>query len=839
MRKQKNWNQNWMLLCLCVLLLCTSEAWADFTVSDPIPVGLPVNRTCQAFGRNYSSPEITPDGLSFYFSSERLDGLGGQDLYVTTRESLDAPWSEAVNLGVTVNSGKDERSPVLTADELELYFSCGAWDQGQIYVCRRASRDDPWGQAALLGPQINSTGGASGPSLSPDGLSLYFRDGKRAGGTKDYFWVSRRPSPKADWSAPKRVKIDLGGINRQFLDTPRVSSDELSLYFSVGVWNVGFTGVDFDLYVATRPTRESPWGRATDLGPNVNSPHIQEYDPALAPDQMTLYFTRHSKIYKSVRQSTDEPFGLAVPLGGGTDWDARLSADGLALYFASDRAGSVGDFDIWVALRESYESPWQEPVNLGPNINTVNSEREPCVSADGLELYFASMVASGNSDLFVSRRATRDDPWGPDVRLGYGINSHGLEISPVLSRDGQTLYFSSNMRTGGNGWLDFYKTQKSVTTNASGESVVSWSEPVNLGRSNSGRFEYSLTASKDGQWLSFLRDVKSTNDEHLMLSRRRPDGQWGSPRNLTREFNLNMNQPNLMVDPKLSADGRAILMTRRDANALESGDIWQMDVRPVVDLNRDGWVSEMDRVALDHHLGQDLSWYDIAPPFGDGIIDEQDLAELEQWMGQEQNDPSLQAYWKLDETEGTIAWDSVGDRHGTLSNEPTWQLDSGLFGGALQFDGTNDHLTLPHVLDLSEGPFTLMLWIKGGMPGQVVLSQADGADLLMIDAATGVLATEVLAFDQWLPFLSESVVTDNHWHHLRLIWDGADRILYVDDVEVFQGTLKFQPSQLGLTIGAGKDLAEGSFWSGMIDDVRIYNQVIVPQEWRDSVKLGR
>jgi hypothetical protein len=62
-----------------------------------------------------------------------------------------------------------------------------------------------------------------------------------------------------------------------------------------------------------------------------------------------------------------------------------------------------------------------------------------------------------------------------------------------------------------------------------------------------------------------------------------------------------------------------------------------------------------------------------------------------------------------------------------------------------------------------------------------------------------------------------------------LVRDGADLILYVDDVEVARGTIpSLAGSTGGLHIGAGKDLEPGTFWSGLIDDVRIYDQAVTP-----------
>ncbi len=79
------------------------------------------------------------------------------------------------------------------------------------------------------------------------------------------------------------------------------------------------------------------------------------------------------------------------------------------------------------------------------------------------------------------------------------------------------------------------------------------------------------------------------------------------------------------------------------------------------------------------------------------------------------------------------------------------------------------------------------------------------------------------------PLLSQTTVTDGNWRHVGLAWDGSDRILYVDGAEVARDTLSgLGSSEGGLYIGTGKDMALGTYWSGLIDEVRIYNRAVSP-----------
>jgi len=117
---------------------------------------------------------------------------------------------------------------------------------------------------------------------------------------------------------------------------------------------------------------------------------------------------------------------------------------------------------------------------------------------------------------------------------------------------------------------------------------------------------------------------------------------------------------------------------------------------------------------------------------------------------------------------------------------------------------------------------------KGGVAGQVIISQADGtgsgATWLGTDPANGKLITNLTFFE--LP--SESVITDGQWHHVGIVWNGSRRYLYVDGAEVTKDTSdQFAIlCDVDLYFGAGKDLAAASFFSGLIDDVRIYSRAL-------------
>jgi len=429
-----------------------------------------------------------------------------------------------------------------------------------------------------------------------------------------------------------------------------------------------------------------------------------------------------------------------------------------------------------VTRRATKEADWGPPVNLGPTVNGPAEEAAPWVSADGLELYFmpggyGTIGQGGGATIWVTRRDTKNDPWGTPVKLGPAINSSVYQGLPCLSANGLSLFFSDAyptgpFRPGGFGGEDIWVTTRATT-----------------------------------------------------------DDEWGIPRNLGRPVNSSLNEDS----PRLSPDGSTLYFNR--GTSFYVYEIWQAPIVPIVDFNGDGKVDMTDLLRLIEHWGQTQPAFDIAPPpFGDGLVDAKDLEVLMSYWQQEVNDPRLAAYWRLDETEGVVAADRVGENDGTLHGSHIWQPEGGKMGGALRLDGVNDYVSTAFVLDPVAGPFSVFAWVQGGALGQVILSQAGGANWLMAGATNGGLTTELKQSGrQGKPLTSSAIITDGAWHRVGLVWDGSNRILYVDDMEVARDT---QPAldacAGGLYIGVGKDYAPATFFSGLIDDVRLYDRAIVP-----------
>lgn len=280
----------------------------------------------------------------------------------SSRAQRYSDWSAPINLGPTVNSAFLDRGPAISKDGLSLYFASnrpGGFGGEDIYVSQRETRDDEWGPPFNLGPIINTSSNESVPALSRDGHLLFFSSNQPGGLGNLDIWVSRREHTHDDfaWQPAENVGA---GVNSASIDA---------------------------------------------------GPSYFENDEVGVPQ---LYFNRSggpgiSNIYVS-EQTADGSFGAAVLVvelsSLGNTSRPSIRHDGREIFFNSNRPGSINTFDLWVATRETVFDAWSEPINLGSTVNSGQLDVHPYISSDRETLFFASIRAGnvGNIDIYMTTR---------------------------------------------------------------------------------------------------------------------------------------------------------------------------------------------------------------------------------------------------------------------------------------------------------------------------------------------------------------------------------------------------------------------------------------------------
>jgi Tol biopolymer transport system component len=276
-----------------------------------------------------------------------------KDAAVAPTCDVTAPFAPPVVLD-SVNTASIESAPVLTEDELAIYFYSdrpGGMGSSDLYVARRASAAVPFGAATLLA-SLGSPAGESDPTVTRDEKRIIFAS-SRTGPYK--LMVAERPTTLADFGAPALL-ADVNAGNGTDSNSFLTASNELWFASS----RSGGAG-GYDLY------------RAQPSGAGFLSP---------AP-------------VAELASAFDE----AAPV---------LSKDGLTLYFASTRdgGGARGGFDVWVARRPAPTSPFGVPTNVA-ELNTAGFDRPGWLSPDGCRLYFGSDRGGPNTDIYVASRVPR------------------------------------------------------------------------------------------------------------------------------------------------------------------------------------------------------------------------------------------------------------------------------------------------------------------------------------------------------------------------------------------------------------------------------------------------
>lgn len=210
---------------------------------------------------------------------------------------------------------------------------------------------------------------------------------------------------------------------------------------------------DEDIYVVHKD-EAGEWQLPQSITDLINTDN-NEGACTISADGRTIIFTScqgrnglgSCDLYTSVKRG--DAWGAPVNMGAPVNtsaWESQpsLSADGRTLFFSSNRGGGAGQRDIWVTTK-GVGDVWNEPVNLGDNINSAGDDISPFIHFNGQDLYFSSngRIRMGGFDLFKSKRV--DGKWSEAVNLGYPINDHEDQVSLFITAQGAMAYYANEV----------------------------------------------------------------------------------------------------------------------------------------------------------------------------------------------------------------------------------------------------------------------------------------------------------------------------------------------------------------------------------------------------------
>jgi Tol biopolymer transport system component len=254
--------------------------------SAPVNLGPVVNSTGNDVG-----PAISKDGLSLYLNSNRTGTLGMSDIYVSQRASVDAPWGTPVNLGPTINTTANEVTPAFSRDGHWMFFTStkpGGYGGIDVYASWRTHVHDDfdWQTPVNLGPNINGTSNDQMPDYFANdggGVPQLLISSDRPGGLGGADLYQSELQPDGTWGP----LTDITELNSTANDNrPSISTNGLEIYFYSN--RPGGQGGN-DVWVASRASIDAPWSTPVNLGPIVNT-SASEQATDLSSDGQTLFF---------------------------------------------------------------------------------------------------------------------------------------------------------------------------------------------------------------------------------------------------------------------------------------------------------------------------------------------------------------------------------------------------------------------------------------------------------------------------------------------------------------------------------------------------------------------
>jgi hypothetical protein len=215
------------------------------------------------------------------------------------------------------------------------------------------------------------------------------------------------------------------------------------------------------------------WTEPVNLGPKINS-YTLDADPCISTDGKFFFLSRHGTgglrdIYSCEMTDTGWTTARRMPNpinSNASDRSPFFTRDGTRLYFASDRAGSMGWHDIWYADYDTLTGEWGEPAVCDTPLNSINTEYSMSLTGDNRKIYYHNGSYLGP----LTVATWNGQNWGNLTWLGSLIENR-LEMHPAISAEGSTIYFTRYISHVGD--QIFYSTKYDTGDNC-------WNEAIRL-----------------------------------------------------------------------------------------------------------------------------------------------------------------------------------------------------------------------------------------------------------------------------------------------------------------------------------------------------------------------
>lgn len=254
----------------------------------------------------------------------------------------------------------------------------------------------------------------------------------------------------ADGGSTFSVPVPVTGLRASDIDVhdPSLTGDELEIFFSSDTDGVS------DVWTSTRPSVADPWASAVRV--EELSSADDDIDPDVSPDGSTLYLSSNRgglnyQLFVSRRAGRTQPWSLPEAVAGIPTTNSNLAPSvdpaGLLIAFAVQRGGP-DEISLYSATRATTAGAWQavEPM---ASITSAYQDQNPALFDNGRGLVFSSRRSDQGrtSDLFVTTRADRTQPWGAPSAISE-LDTESWEGDPWMSQNGRHILFVSDRTDG-------------------------------------------------------------------------------------------------------------------------------------------------------------------------------------------------------------------------------------------------------------------------------------------------------------------------------------------------------------------------------------------------------
>ncbi|HUW20936.1 MAG TPA: LamG domain-containing protein [Sedimentisphaerales bacterium] len=877
-----------VVVTVLIALAIRGQALAAWT--EPVPVDQ-VNTQYDEW-----APFLSFDGLSLYFGRLYTDSYFYARIYEARRDEPTGPFTSVTE--VLKSTGRHLLSPWVSPDNLRMYYH----EEGptwKLKMSERASATDAWPQGADIG-ELCALGNVAGPSLTADESIIFFCSKNIAGGQGDFdIWTAVRP----DRSSPFANVRNLTEINTGASEgAPSISTDGLTLYFDSGPNGA------IQLFKTTREALDQPFGLAEHLS-FLDTPGGHSAAPSMSSGGTILHFNRFlSGEPRDIWVSYWTQDGLVghwkFDEGSGTTaYDSAGTNNGTLVNGPVWTSGKIAGalrfdgIDDYVRVNDDPSLDGMNALALTAWLKTVGSGIDTGV----IHKYLHFDGDNWNDSFFLSLKNDGK------ITFSYSLGNTQVVKTSSTVVDDDCWHQIVGIYTGSKGsiYIDGNQAPLSRDDPDPGGPINDSNQDLLIGCANAaGTLQYFFDGEIDD--VRVYNRALSAEEVRQLYGGEPPgitatyyvDGVNGSDSNdgstletafatIQKGIDEANDGDTVLVYPAvyqqaIDFDGKAITVqgvataagvpvletpmdyavsfyTAEGSDSVLKNFVIRNSFRAAFIAAASPTLSNLTVVDNDFGIA---AYAGSQPDISNCIFYNNTDGDLFQcqalysWtqQGAATLTEGLVSCWNFDEGSGTTAYDSAGTNNGTLVNGPVWT--TGKIAGALSFDGINDYVALPNntPIWLPQNDFTAACWVyfdkDPTSTAEFILDlQWSCWSVHELNTGYGIFrnavdgkvkfAMETASADDDLR--SEDVLAKNRWYHVVAVRYGTTQAIYLDGQLNASRTCSGEPikfvgsgSDYKVNFGRVSNVSETLYYlDGMIDDVRIYDRALSAEEVRE------